>query len=334
VKRHKITLDLIADWQSLSAAAYRAARGKRQRPDVQAFFYQYENSLNTVREALLKGRIPCGYYRSFEIRDPKRRTIRAAPFADRVAHHALMAPLVKPLDDWQVPSSFACRIGKGTHAAVAFAQKQCRRFKWYLKMDVRGYFDHINHARLIDLLCGRLRGEGLFRLIHALLQSYETAPGKGLPIGALSSQHFANLYLTPADRWLIAHPSVSAHCRYMDDTVVWCAHKTQARTLYLEYAAWLKEYWSLNLKPAIIQQVDRGLSFCGYRLHPRHLRPGRRRLRQFARRLHYWQGAFFRGEITIQTLQQNCDALQAMLQPAQSWHWRTQLLKRIQTLEL
>ncbi len=324
MKRHNIGLETMADWGVVAAAAHRAARGKRQRPDVQAFFSEYEISINKVREALLAGRLPHGRYHRFEIRDPKRRIIHAAPFPDRVAHHALMEPLVKPLDDWQVPSSFACRAGKGSHAAVAFAQRQCRRFGWYLKMDVLGYFDHIDHARLLELLRTRLRGEDMFRLIWAVLQTYRTRPGKGLPIGALTSQHFANIYLTPADRWLIAHPAVSAHCRYMDDTLVWCESKAAARHLYAEYADWLHECWALDLKPAIVQQSRLGLSFCGYRLHPHRLRPGRRRLRRFVERLRYWQEAFGQGEIDACTLQQNTDALLAMLQPGQSWHWRKQ----------
>jgi hypothetical protein len=334
VKRRFVSLDTIAEWHNVASAAHRAACGKHQRQDVRDFFSRYEGSLERVRDALLTARLPHGIYRAFEIHDPKRRIIHAAPFPDRVAHHALMGPLARPLDDWQVPSSFACRAGKGSHAAVVFAQRQSRRFAWYLKMDVRGYFDHIDHARLLALLCRRLRGEGLFRLIEAVLVTYQTRPGRGLPIGALTSQHFANLYLTPADRWLIGDPRVQAHCRYMDDTVVWCATRADARRLYAEYSAWLQEAWALELKPAIIQQSRLGLSFCGYRVHPHRLRPGRRRLRRFAERLGAWQLAYVRGEIGACSLQQNTDALLAMLQPGRSWHWRRQHLSRISMPEV
>lgn len=334
MKRRQVCVEAIADWENIARAAHRAARAKRERPDVRAFFDRYETSLARVREALLVARLPHGGYHAFEIHDPKRRVIHAAPFPDRVAHHALMAPLTKPLDDWQVPGSFACRRNKGNHAAVVYAQRQCRRFDWYLKMDVRGYFDRIDQGRLLGLLHRRLRGQGLFDLIGAVLETYRTRPGKGLPIGALTSQHFANLYLTPADRWLIADPRVRAHCRYMDDTVVWCESRAEARRLYVAYADWLREHWALDLKPAIIQQSRLGLSFCGYRVHPHRLRPGRRRLRRFAERLVTWQEAFQCGEIDARSLQQNTDALLAMLQPGRSWCWRRQFLQRIAVPEV
>lgn len=334
MKRYSVKLETIADWHNVTAAAHRAAHGKRMRREVQAFFNNYEVSISQVCDALSIGDLPQGCYRRFEIYDPKYRVIHAAPFADRVAHHALMAPLIKPLDDWQVPSSFACRTGKGVHAAVLFAQRQCRRFAWYLKMDVAGYFEHIDHLRLIALLHRRLKGSGLFSLIDAVLETHQSRPGKGLPIGALTSQHFANLYLTPADRWLIAHPSVRAHCRYMDDTIVWCETKKAARKLYAEYFAWLGDLWLLDLKPAIVQQSRMGLSFCGCRIHPRHVRPGRHRLHQFAQRLQYWQQAFSQDKISVPVLQQNTDALLAMLQLGKSWHWRKQYLSRSSLLEV
>lgn len=334
MKRIRISLDDIADWHALAAAAQRAARGKRNRPEVLRFFEQYEASLRNLRDALLAARVPYGTYRAFEIHDPKRRIIHAAPFADRVAHHALMAPLTQPLDDWLVPTSYACRVGKGVHAAVHYAQRQNRRFDWYLKMDVRDYFRQIDHARLLRLLRDRFKGEGLFRLIHAVLMTYQSSPGRGLPIGALTSQHFANLYLTPADRWLIAQPEVRSHCRYMDDTVVWLDDRTAAKRLYRGYTEWIADHWGLRLKPAVIQQSRMGLSFCGYRVHRHRLRPGRRRLRQFAKRLGYWQALFKQGAIDGSTLQQNTDALLAMLQPGQCWYWRGQYLQAHPVLDV
>jgi len=244
MKRHFVEIDAISNWHNIAAAAHQAARGKRKHQNVATFFNKYEESIEMVQQALQSARLPYGNYRSFKIYDPKPRIIHAAPFADRVAHHAMMNPLNKILDDWQVPSSFACRVGKG------------------------------------------------------------------------------------------AHPSVKSHCRYMDDTVVWCENKNAAKNLYVEYADWLKQSWLLNLKPAIIQQTRMGLSFCGYRIHPQVLKPGRRRLRQFAKRYQFWQTAFEQDEININTLQQNCDSLLAMLEPGRSWHWRKNYFQQATALEL
>ena len=328
MKRVRVEPIDVIELPRLLEAAHRAARGKRDRDDVQAFYTDLECSLDTVGEALERGRLPHGTYRRFRICDPKPRIIHAAPFADRVAHHALMAPLEQPLDNWQPATSFACRRGLGTHKAIAHAQRLCRRHRWYLKTDIAGYFEHINHETLVRLLHRRFRRRWLFELIDAVLASYWIAPGRGLPIGALTSQHFANAYLVPADRWLIDHPLVRGHCRYMDDTVFWTESSASARALATAYREWLGDTLHLELKPAVIQPVRHGLSLCGTRIRPERLRPGRRRQRRFRQRLDYWEAAYADGWIDSPTLQRRLDALVAMLAPGESINWRRELLHR------
>lgn len=187
MKRYAICADDIAGWHAVAAAAHRAAKGKRTRPEVIRFFTQPEQSIAAVAKALCEGELPIGEFHRFTIHDPKLRDIAAAPFVDRVAHHAIVAPILWPLESWLAHTSFACRQGKGVHAAALYAQRQCRRFPVYLKMDVKGYFDSINHQHLLALLRRRLRGEHLFRLIKAVLASYGSRGGYGLPIGALTS---------------------------------------------------------------------------------------------------------------------------------------------------
>ena len=328
MKRVRVEPIDVIEWPRLLEAAHRAARGKRERGDVRDFFADLERSLGVVGAALERGRLPHGTYRRFRIRDPKSRVIHAAPFADRIAHHALMAPLEQPLDDWQPATSFACRRGLGAHKAVAHAQHLCRRHPWYLKTDIAGYFEHVDHETLVRLLHRRFRGRWLFELIDAVLASYRSAPGRGLPIGALTSQHFANAYLAPADRWLIDHPLSRGHCRYMDDTVLWAESRAAARTLATEYREWLGDTLHLVLKPVIIQPVRHGLSLCGTRIRPERLRPGRRRQRRFRQRLDYWEAAHADGWIDSPTLQRRVDALIAMLAPGESLAWRRELLRR------
>lgn len=322
MKRLNVTLCEITDWDNLATASHRAARGKRQRPDVRAFFAEFEQSLETVGRALNEGHLPIGRYRRFSIRDPKPRVIHAAPFPDRVAHHALMSPIADHLDNWQVATSFACREAKGVHAAVKYAQRQMRRYRVYLKMDVISYFDAIVHRRLLSLFRQRLKGNDLFSLIRSVLATYSTTEGRGLPIGALTSQHFANVYLTPADRWLLSQPLVRSHCRYMDDTVVWCDNTKEAHNLFREYAHWLETNWALQLKPPVVQSSQQGLSFCGYRIKPHIIRPGHRRLRRFNRLIRHWHKAFEAHEINEMQLQQRVDSLLAMLQPGETYRWR------------
>lgn len=327
MKRVRIECDDVTAWPILVQAAHRAALGKRGRGDVNAFFSNLEESLSLIRCSLLAARLPYGTYRRFSICDPKYRVIHAAPFADRVAHHALMEPLAQPLDNWQPATSYASRQGKGVHAAIAHAQCQCRRYQWYVKMDISGYFAHISHALLMRQLHRRLRGRWLFELIAQVLDSYQTQPGIGLPIGALTFQHFANVFLAPADRWLIAHEDTRARCRYMDDTVVWLDTRSAAKNLLSQYQGFLQRELSLKLKPSQIQQARYGLTFCGYRLHPERIRPGRRRLRRFKQLLTHWEESCQAGQIDMLELQRRVDSLVAMLAPGRSLTWRRQLLQ-------
>lgn len=326
MKRVRIESDQVTAFPELVEAAHRAARGKRDRPDVQAFFDQLERSLSHVQQALLHARLPNASYRRFSIRDPKPRIIHVAPFADRVAHHALMHPMDAPLDQWQSTTSFACRRGKGVHAAIAHAQRQCRRYPWFVKMDVSGYFEHIDHSVLMQLLHRRLKGPWLFRLLEAVLASYCSVPGQGLPIGALTSQHFANTYLVPADKWLISHPLCRAHCRYMDDTVVWAESREAANVMWHDYQDWLEQTLHLSLKPVVVQRTGHGLTLCGIRIRPYALRPSRRRQQLFRRHLRYWENAYQNADIDMFTLQRRVDSLVSMLSPGQSLEWRRNLM--------
>lgn len=328
MKRVRIESNEVTALPELVEAAHRAARAKRDRPDVRAFFGRLERSLSHVQQALLDARLPHGSYRRFSIRDPKPRIIHAAPFADRVAHHALMRPMDVPLDQWQPATSFACRRGKGVHTAIVHAQRQCRRYPWFVKMDVSGYFEHINHSVLIELLHRRLKGSWLFRLLEAILASHCSVPGRGLPIGALTSQHFANIYLVPADQWLISHPMCRAHCRYMDDTVVWAESREEANRLWHDYRDWLAQTLHLSLKPVVVQRTRHGLTLCGIRIRPHALRPSRRRQQQFRRQLQHWERSYQDADIDMLILQRRVDALIAMLLPGQSLQWRRKLMSR------
>jgi RNA-directed DNA polymerase len=162
---------------------------------VRTFVTDLETNLGRLAEAILSGQAPRGEYRCFRIHDPKPRRIHAACFPDRVLHHAIMR-LAGPVLERAMPdTSFACRPGKGSLAAVRATQAAVRRFPWYVKIDVSGYFEHIDHAILLDLLARRFKGASFLGLLERVLLTYQSAPGRGLPIGSLTSQYFANHFL-------------------------------------------------------------------------------------------------------------------------------------------
>lgn len=326
-RRTRIDLQDVAAWDNLEAALWAAARGKCARPDVAAFLAGAPRELARIQMALLAGRMPEGWFRSFAIRDPKPRIIHAAPFPDRVAHHALIRLLEPRLEQALVPTSFACRPGLGVHAAIRHAQSCCRRWPWYLKLDVEHYFPNLPHDRLLALLARRFKGS-VMDLIRCLVADYHAEPGRGLPIGALTSQHFANQYLGEADRFALSRPECRGHVRYMDDIVLWCDSRADGMALHRAVTEFVTEALGLRLKPPCLMPVSAGLGYCGMRIYPGVVKLGLRRRRAWRGRRRHWEGLWRQGEIDEGELQQAYASLHAMTLPADSLGWRqTQLLR-------
>jgi len=324
-QRQRLDLPDVAAAPNLSAALWSAARGKHARPDVAAFLADAAARLLPVRDALLAGRLPDGGLRCFAIRDPKPRLIHAAPFADRVAHHALMRLMEPRLEQALVPTSFACRPGRGVHAALRYAQAMMQRHAggWVVQLDVWHCFPQIPHAGLLALLERRFKGSAL-QLVRHIVHAHEALPGagRGLPIGSLTSQHFANQYLGEIDRFALAHPGCNGHVRYMDDVLLWCADRSVAHALAATVAAFCDNTLGLVLKPPRLAPVRAGLAFCGMRLGPRGLRPGPRRRRAWAVRWrslqHYWQA----GLLDEGQAQRRAEVLRALCLPATPRAWQ------------
>src|SRR5262249_20159457 len=151
-------------------------------------------------------------------------------------------------------------------AAVRRAQQHARRFPWYVKMDVRSYFASIDHDVLERRLRTRLKGEGVLGLIRRIVAAHEDAPGKGLPIGSLTSQIFANDYLDPLDRFLLESCRVAGLVRYMDDFVFWMRTRGDAVAVRDDARAFLSERLLLVAKePSQLNRSARGVTVCGFR---------------------------------------------------------------------
>jgi retron-type reverse transcriptase len=194
----------MAELDNLTCAFHRAARGKATRPEVRAFRDRLDANLAEMGEDIRSGALRLGGFRAFRIYDPKPRVIHAPVFRDRVIHHALMRQLGPIIERRLVDDTFACREGKGALAAVHRAQAHHRRFRYFVKVDMRSYFASIDHAVLSAQLRRLFKHPGTLRLLAQVLASHDPdGQGRGLPIGALTSQHFANLYLAPLDRFLL-----------------------------------------------------------------------------------------------------------------------------------
>lgn len=202
MKRVGHLMEKVAEPDNLREAYLRATRGKRDRRDVIEFSRGLEGRLQVMRGQLLDETVPLGGYRQFMVHDPKERVITVAPFTQRVLHHAIMGVCEPYFERRLIDHTYACRKGKGRLAALETARRHCRKFPYFLKLDIRKYFDSVGHDCLIGQLHRVFKDAALLRLLEGIVRSFETAPGCGLPIGNLTSQHFANLYLGLLDRLL------------------------------------------------------------------------------------------------------------------------------------
>jgi hypothetical protein len=329
MRRTPIDLAVVAGYDNLADAALKAARGKRARPEVREFFERFDFHIAALANAMRTANVPLGGYRCFRVYDPKPRLIHAPAFPDRVIHHALMNLMASTFERTEIGSSFACRPGKGVLAAAKASQLAIRRYPWYVKIDIRGYFDHIDHEILLGLLARRFKGQDGLALLWRIVDSYHTLPGKGLPIGTLTSQHFANFYLDGLDRFLQEDLRVKAQVRYMDDIIWWCESRREAKAQLSAACEFAKKQRLLVVKPnPQINRSARGVTFCGYRISPGALRLSRRRRQCYQRGRSKWESAWLRGELSALDLQAACAAIHSTVAHGDTQGWcREQLLR-------
>ena len=278
----------VVDPANLWLAWRQAAKGKRRRANVARFSLGLEMALVQLACELREGTYRPGGYRQFTIHDGKPRRIAAAPFRDRVVHHALMQ-VVEPLfEAVLLPHCWACRKGKGTHGAVRTYQRWARRYAYALKMDVAQYFASIDQGRLLAKVGAIIQEPKVVALFARIIGSYETAPGKGLPLGNLTSQILGNLYLHEVDCLITEQWGHTAYLRYVDDLIVLDDEKRRLWALCEAVGTHVQqEGLALHPRKISVTPTRSGVDVSGYRVFPRHirLRPGngyraRRRLKR------------------------------------------------------
>ncbi len=236
--------DKLTDWGNLMLAHRLAARGKRSRASAAQFEQRLADELITLQTRLRERSYRPGAYCHFYIHEPKRRRISAAPFADRVVHHALCQQ-IEPLFEVQFSAhSYANRRGKGTHRALNQVQAWAQRYRYALRGDIVQHFPSIDHALLRAKLERRVHDEGVLWLASLILASGDGVgaaehsatyyPGddlfaacrpRGLPIGNLTSQFWSNVYLNDFDWFVQRELGCGAYLRYVDDFVLFANDK-------------------------------------------------------------------------------------------------------------
>lgn len=296
MKRQGNLLEKIADLSNLELAYYKAKKGKKDSSAIRSYGEQLYQNLARLRTQLLSGEVEIGNYHFFIVYDPKKRQICAAPFEQRVLHHALMIICHPYFEKKQVSESYASRIGKGTYAALEKAQVNTRKYTWYLKLDVRKYFDSIHHGVLRSQLCRMFKDPILLRIFDEIIDSYSVENERGIPIGNLTSQYFANHYLSVADHYVKEVLQVPACVRYMDDVVLWHDNKEKLLKIGQRYQEYVQNELKLTLKPFCMNQSIQGLPFLGYLVFPGTTRLAKRSRKRYIRKITYYDSLVKNGQ--------------------------------------
>ena len=276
----------------LLRAFRRARRAKRGRGGEPAFYRHLERRLLALSEALRERSWRPDPYRYFRLWTGKERLVSEASFRDRVVHHALVGALEPCFEACFLDQSYACRKGRGLHAAVRRAQILARRHRYFLRLDVLHYFDHVDHSVLLALLARRAADPGVLWLCETILggSALPTVPAgvaRGIPIGNLTSQFWANVYLDPLDHLLEAQVGPGQVLRYMDDVLVFGDDKTDLWAQAAAARSLLADELHLALKERItrVAPVTEGVPWLGFSVFPGTIRLGRRARRRLGQRL-------------------------------------------------
>lgn len=262
----------IYSFENLHAAYMKARRGKRYKDEVLEFTRNLEENLITMQNKLMHGTYRPSRYNEFIITDPKERLILALPFGDRVVHQAICNVIEPVFEATFIKDSYACRKGKGTLAGVKrveyFVKRNTRDLEniFCLKMDIQKYFYSIDHSVLKSLIRRKIRCARTLRLLDIIIDSTDDP---GIPVGNLTSQLFANIYLNYLDHFIKEVLRIKYYARYMDDMVIVYPDKMQLWLWLIEIRMFIEGKLKLQLnKKTSVFNIKRGIDFLGYRQFP------------------------------------------------------------------
>lgn len=329
MKRAGRLFDQIISWDNLRLGYYKASRGKRVKKDVLAFRSSLDENLAEVRNVLIEPGYPgVGQYRYFTIHGPKKRCICEAPFSERVLHHTVMNVLEPYFDSYQIFDSYACRIGKGTDAALRRALHYSRRYSWVAKCDFRRYFDSIDHEILKTLIARRIKDRRVLRVLSSIVDSYQASEGKGVPIGNLTSQFFANHYLSYLDHYAKEAVRVPGWIRYMDDMLFFGDNPSRVVSTARQIGDYASDQLCLEMKPPVIACSKEGVPFLGFLIRTDGIFLTRKKRKRAKKRIRLHVHHFREGRWSEAELVDHVQPIFAHLALARSRSVRNTLLKR------
>ena len=258
-------------------------KGKSKRFDVQEFERHLEDNLFELQESLKNKTYRHGNYQSFYVNDPKQRHIHKAGVSDRVVHHLLYTFLYELFDNSFIYDSYSCRLDKGTHKGVRRLEKFTRKVSknytepcWALKCDIKKFFASVDHEILYQLLVKKIQDQDILWLLKQVIESFNIDnTHKGIPLGNLTSQIFANIYLNELDQFVKHKLKIKYYLRYADDFLVLSNYKDTLQRSLVIIAEFLKNDLKLDLHPdkIVFRNIKWGIDFLGYIVLPHYILP-------------------------------------------------------------
>ena len=310
---HRDLFGQIVSLENLFAAWHEFRRGKKKKRDIQEFEFALEDNLFTLREELLSRTYRHLPYKSFYVQDPKLRHIHKATVRDRVLHQAIFRVLYPIFDKRFIFDSYSCRVDKGTHSAVLRLEQFARKVSgnwtrpvFALKCDVRKFFDSIDQDILLRLIERWVDDGDTLRLIKIVIESFSKNEGVGLPLGNVTSQLFANIYLNELDQFMKNKMKAKHYLRYCDDFIILAERDEGFSEMVATIGTFLRDrlHLALHEKKIIVRKSNQGVDFLGYIVFPHYrlvrAKTRRRMFRKFnAQTAMYRAGAISDGALAV-----------------------------------
>ena len=323
--------NLFSAWDSFKS-------DKRGKSDVQSFEWNLERNIFQLHRNLKSKAYTHSPYEGFYITDPKLRHIHKATVRDRILHHAVFSVVNPIFEPTFIPTSFSCRIGYGTHKGVEILEAITRKISknntrpcFVLKCDVRKFFDSVNHEILLSIIKKRIKDIDAIWLLESIVESYESAPGKGIPIGNLTSQIFANIYMNEFDQFVKHRLKVKRYVRYTDDFALILESPEELRKLLIPISEFLENELALKLHPnkIILTRLSQGVDFLGYVIFPKYrLLRTKTKYRMF-KKLEKRMEKYKAGDITRSNFEQSLQSYLGVLSHANTYKLREKTLNQL-----
>ena len=347
MKREKSLYYKITDFSNLLLASRKAQKGKRFKKNVLKFNHHLENELIGIRDSLISHTYRPGPYHVFKIYDPKERLISAAAYRDRVVHHALCNVIEPVFEKTFIFDSYANRTGKGTHRAINRFQEFAGKNRYVLKADIRKYFPSIDLEILKSLIRRKIACPDTLWLIYLIIDNsnqqegvYDVFPGddlftpcerrKGIPIGNLTSQFFANIYLNPLDHFIKEELKCRYYVRYVDDFAVFDNDKKYLHQIKEETGAFLESLrLRLHENKTKVFRVETGIGFLGHMIFPDFRLLKKENLKRFRRRLKRQVRMYESGMLSLEKLRQSLQSWNAHASYSDTYRLRKEIFDNL-----